>query len=288
MIRISNHYISAEFSTIGAQLTRLSDGTHEYLWSGNPDFWRFQAPSLFPIVGRLKNDQYTFNGNTYKMHQHGFARESEFKLIKLDEQQVTFGLADNAQTTQNYPFKFKLTVTYTLNKETIMVNYQVMNPGSDELLFSIGAHPAFNMPLDNRSDFDRVKLQVSQATKFERIKLVGPYSDIKHPEQIDLTNPLTIKRSLFDNDAIILNLHRQPVKMRLINTGGHGVEIKLTNAPYVGVWSPFPKNAPFICIEPWWGIADSVDSTGNFSQKMGINRLSSHEQFDAGYSIKLI
>lgn len=291
MIELTNQRVQARFETLGAQLTGLLDRQtgKEVLWSGDPQYWRFQAPILFPIVGRLVNDQYTYQGQTYPMHQHGFARESKFKLVSQTETTVTFELTQAPATqTAQYPFKFVFRVRYQLENDGVRISYQVSNPATEPLLFSAGAHPAFNMALNSQREFDDVQLTVTPAQSYSRIKLAGPYSDLVHPANIDLQQPLPIQRQLFEHDALILALKGADTTVKLTDRSHHGIALRVTGAPYVGVWSPYPKQAPFICIEPWWGIADTTQADGQLQHKAGINQLAGGQSMQMGYQLQLI
>lgn len=288
MITISSQRFSAVFDRMGAQLVSLTDNQtqHEYLWEGNPEFWRFHAPILFPFVGRLRDDQYHYQGQKFDMHQHGFARESEFEVLIQEPNEVEFQLTDTPATRANYPFKFHLNVKYLIDEQGLSVKYQVVNPGEKPLLFSIGAHPAFNIRLDSSREFDHAKLAVAPGQSYSTVPLVGPYSDIDHPKQIDLTKSLALDRSMFEHDAIILALANRSVQLRLSDQTGRGVELALSDAPYVGIWSPYPKQAPFICIEPWWGIADRIGTDGLLDHKTGIKSLNPGQTSEMAYQIK--
>ena len=287
MIELNNEKLHVEFSETGAQLIRLQDQKNgrDYLWSGDPTYWRFSAPILFPIVGRLKNDQYEHQGQTYTMHQHGFARESEFKVVEKNRTQIMFELTSAMHQFDNYPFEFILRVTYQLKADELTISYQITNPGEDELFFSIGAHPAFNVSLDENRELDHVRLSVTPQQIYDQVKLIGPYSDIQHPQKLDLTQPLELKREMFDNDALILDLQGQAIELTLNSQDNHGVKVFLDDAPYVGVWSPYPKKAPFVCIEPWWGIADQINASGRLNEKAAINQLASHASQQMQYRI---
>lgn len=288
MVRITSNKFSATFTTLGAQMTslRANADQHEYLWQGNPDFWGRQAPVLFPFVGRLKDDQYEFEGKMYHQTQHGFARDMEFQLVQQNDNRVTFILESNEDTKQNYPFDFELQITYAIDDQGLTVEYVVTNLGKTEMLYSIGAHPGFNVPFVDGEAFEQTKVAVNPNFVYRQIPLIGPYHDMSKERALDMTKSLSVDRKTFKNDAIIFDLQGAPVDVSLISKNGdHGITVRLSDTPYVGVWSPYPKNAPFMCIEPWWGIADSVDSDQQLTHKTGIRRLAAQTDKSMGYKI---
>ncbi|WP_461239513.1 aldose 1-epimerase family protein [Paucilactobacillus sp. N302-9] len=284
MITIDNEQLTAEFTTLGAQLTSLKKKTDsfEYIWQGDPVFWKYQAPVLFPFVGRLKDDQYQYQDKTYSQTQHGFARQSEFQVVSQSQNKVQFELRADETTKEVYPFDFLLTITYSLDGNRLLVSYTVKNMDNTELLYALGAHPGFNISIQHGAVLD-----VQPAQEYEQIPLVGPYNDIEHLKTINLTKPLSLERTLFKNDAIILNLKMQSTKLSLKDNQNHLVSVNLTQTPFVGVWTPFDKEAPFVCLEPWWGIADSVTSNYQLTQKTAINHLAVHQSQQMGFEIEI-
>lgn len=150
MITLKNQYLTVTINEFGAELTSVqeNDADHiEYIWQADPNYWKRHAPVLFPIVGRLKDNQYQYNNQTYEMTQHGFARDNFFEVKNQDESSVDLELTDSPETLKKYPFKFRLVISYKLTGHALKVSLSVFNPNTDELLFSIGAHPGFNVPL---------------------------------------------------------------------------------------------------------------------------------------------
>lgn len=289
MIKLENEKLKVEIAELGAQLHSIKRQGNdlEYLWQGDPASWGRQAPILFPFVGRLKNDQYEFNGTVYHQTQHGFARDKEFSVAKQSKSAVTLELKDSEETQAVFPFAFDLQVSYELIDDTLQIQYAVNNPGDSSLIYAIGAHPGFNMPLKKGSSFNQVELSTSPAERYGRIILAGPYSDLVYPTSIDMSNPLKLDHELFRNDAVIFKTSEANVDFNLTDTSnGHGVQVQTERTEYVGVWSPYPTEADFVCIEPWWGIADTLESDGKLLHKRGMHRLSSHDTDHYQFSIK--
>lgn len=291
MIELKNEALHVKINEHGAELSsvRAVDDQIEYLWQADPKFWGRHAPILFPIVGRLKNDQYRLGKQTYQMTQHGFARDMDFRVVEHEADHVTLQLDANSETKAQYPFDFNLQVTFTLDGHTLSVHDVVRNPSVDVTLpFSIGGHPAFNVPLlPDQGDFDDYTVTVAPKKAYPQIPLAGPYSDVQHEKTLNLTTPMQLDHDLFDRDALILDLdHVETTLLLSTQLNDHGVALTVENAPYVGIWSPYPKRAPFVCLEPWWGIADNVDSDGDFLNKMGIHQLAPQQSFHASYQIR--
>lgn len=290
MITLTNDQLTVQVDELGAQLHSIKrhDDSREYLWQGDPASWGRQAPILFPFVGRLKDDQYVFGGHTYHQTQHGFARDRRFAVVSQDADRVTFEQHDDDRTRQAFPFAFSLQVTMTLVGDQVRINYTVKNPSNQQsLIYAIGAHPGFNMPLTAGSDFDQVQLSVQPAEEYSRIILRGPYNDSNHPTCIDMHQPLTINHETFKNDAVIFKTAGSDFAATLTDPAGqHGVTVTTQGTQYVGVWSAYPAQANFVCVEPWWGIADNLNADGQLLHKQDMHRLAPGQQAQYQFSIR--
>lgn len=290
MISLHSNDLTVKINEKGAELTSVNDAAEkiEYIWQADPMYWGRHAPILFPIVGRLQDNQYTLDGETYHLDQHGFARDYTFKVLEHDDDHAVFQLLTDDEMKTKYPFEFDLQVTFTLTGHTMDVSYHVLNLDDRVMPFSIGGHPGFNVPLNPyEGGFEDYAITVAPRRSYAQIPLVGPYNDADHEKTLNLTTPLKLDHDLFDQDALILDLDHVETTVMLSSTvNDHGVALTVENAPYVGIWSPYPKRAPFVAIEPWWGIADSVNATGDFRQKMGIQTIQPNAEFTADYQIR--
>ncbi|AYM03254.1 aldose 1-epimerase family protein [Levilactobacillus yiduensis] len=288
MLTLKNDYLTVQINSLGAELSSVKDNDSgmEYMWQANKAYWGRHAPLLFPIVGRLQDNQYRLNGTTYHMTQHGFARDREFTVLDQTATSVTLQLTADDQTKALFPSDFVLTVHYALEDHQLQFAATVDNPAETPLTFSFGAHPGFNVPLgDPTADFSDYQVTVSPKKVYQRVPLVGPYSDTQHSVPMDLTQPMVLDHDLFDHDAKVLTLDNQETTLMLSSgVNDHGVALTLS-APYVGIWSPYPKQAPFVCFEPWWGLADDVEATGDLETKVAIHQLAAHDSFQASYQI---
>lgn len=286
---IENSQLKAEIAEYGAELVSLK-AKHsgiEYIWQGNPEFWGRHAPVLFPFVGRLKNDQYMYQGRTYSMGQHGFARDMEFNVIEHGPETASFSLRSTDKTKENYPFDFELVLTYELIDSRLVVHYQVENTGAEEMLFSIGGHPAFNIPLEKDTRFEDYSVVFAPEATRVHLPLKGPYIDMQNKTREKNNARVPLTRELFKNDALVFETKGKNEYTLESEKSAHSVTLSYDNMPYVGIWSPYPKEAPFVCIEPWCGIADTTDSDGHLVRKQGINQLATGQIFQTEYAIKV-
>ena len=288
-VTIENEKVTAIIAEDGAELISLKDRKTglEYIWQADPAFWGRHAPVLFPFVGRLKDDRYSYQNQTFPMGQHGFARDQVFEVIEQGEQSVSLLLKSSSKTKEIYPFDFELVLTYELTDAEITVGYQVINTGNEEMLFSIGGHPAFNVPLEEQLSFTDYYFSIEPKKDRVQIPLAGPYADLEHKTLGQTISDFDLKRELFINDALI---YETPGENKIIiksDKSEHSLTLKYDDIPYVGIWSPYQVEAPFVCIEPWWGIADSVSSDGQLEHKYAINRLLPEEVFKTTYTIEV-
>lgn len=284
---IETDYLQATIDSYGAELQSLYSKEHkiEYLWQGDPEFWGRRAPVLFPFVGSLKDHQYTHQGQTYQLGQHGFARDMEFSLVEKKPDEVTFVLKSNEETKRIYPFDFQLFISYQLGGDGLTTAYRVVNESEAEMYFSIGGHPAFNVPLEEDLSFEDYYLKTSPMKSRIQIPLVGPLIDIDNRTLGQTNATIAFTRDLFENDALIYETIGLNAFTIASDKSPHQLTLSFNNLPFVGIWSPYGKEAPFVCIEPWSGIADSVDASGELSEKFGIQKLGIKEEFSSKYAI---
>lgn len=288
MLYLENELLKVAVATKGAELQSIvrKDTGIEYMWSGNPQYWGKKSPVLFPIVGTLKKNQYLYNMHTYTLGRHGFARDMEFSLTEQTASSATFSLASNEQTLQVYPFHFTFSITYQLQSDTVAVTYDVRNEGKENMLFSVGAHPAFAVPLVTGSSFEDYYLQFEHTEQAGKWPLSADGLIENAPEPfLDNTNTLPLNKPLFYGDALVFK-QIQSSKISLLNkVNQHGLHFQMEGFPFLGIWSA--KDADFVCIEPWCGIADGVYATGNLFEKEGINNLSPGTSFSRTWSVSL-
>ena len=285
---IQNSILKVVISSKGAEIQSVKDrhNGYEYMWQADPNVWDRHAPILFPIVGRLKNDEYTYKGKTYHLGQHGFARDQEFEVEHQTNESITFLLKDNAETRAVYPFKFELRVNYNLLNNLLEENFSVINKSDSEMIFGIGGQPGFNVPVDENTKKEDFYFSTKPSIARVKIPLKGSYLDWANRSLASTDSLISLSDELFKNDALIFQLkgHSNKISLRTDNSPFH-VNVWTRDAPYVGIWSQYPKTANYVCIEPWWGIADRNDADGKLEDKLGMNHLKAGEQFQAGFSM---
>lgn len=284
-MNINNESISIGVNTKGAELRSLKSlkKGKEYLWQADSNVWGRHAPILFPIVGTLKDNEYIYDGEIYSMSRHGFARDNEFDLVEKNEKYIKLVLKENKETLKMYPFKFELYVSYELIDNKVIVNYEVNNTGDRDMYFSIGGHPAFNCDLESGKAY----LEFCQGEELES-KVI----DIKNGLISDKTEKIESKdakmmlnNELFSNDALIFEGMKKQVISIKNQDNDDSVKVSFDGFKYVGVWS---KPAQFVCIEPWFGIADYHDANKKIEDKVGIMKLKEGEMFTCNYSIEVL
>ncbi|HIU01964.1 MAG TPA: aldose 1-epimerase family protein [Candidatus Onthocola gallistercoris] len=291
-IRLENDVLEVGIFLKGAELCsirRKSDGT-EYLWNGDPEYWRFRAPILFPFVGGLKDKKYRVDGVEYPMNQHGFARDRAFEVMENTGEEIWLGQEDDEETRKMYPFRYRLELGYRLEGSTLKVMWRVKNPDTKPLYFSIGGHPGFMCPIrkgEKQSDYSLVLrdgqgrlLSSFTNSVFGKIGLV---TDQKKEYVLD-HGRLPIDEHLFDGDALILE-HDQVQSISIADPAGKEyLEVRFP-MPLVGIWSVPGKQAPFVCIEPWYGRCDKEGFEGELKDREWGNVLAPGAGFEASYDI---
>ena len=288
MPSISNDTISINVASRGAELQSLYHKQHqlEYMWSGDPNYWGKHSPVLFPIVGELKNKAYIYKGKQYNLSRHGFAREMEFEVSEQNKNSITFSLRANAETAEKYPFQFVFSVMYTLIQNSLQISFLVENTGDETMFFSVGAHPAFKVPLIAGTSYEDYQLVFTEKETVGRWP-ISPDGLIETETTPLLQDQsiLPLKKELFAADAIVLkDLRSKSVAITSAKTL-HGVRVTFNDFPFLGIWET--KGGDFVCIEPWCGIADSVNASGDLEDKEGINLLAPSAHFEVSYTIEL-
>ena len=280
IITLSNTKISASINTIGAELSRLEKNNKNYIWTVDEAFWNKTSPILFPIVGRLKNDSYSINGKSYELPRHGFARNFDFKIENQTENSVIFSLESNAETLQQFPFEFELKMEYRLTENGLEITYLVSNKSNEVMPFSIGAHPAF--VIDNA--FDNYNLVFNQSEKMISHQLENEQFDGSVREIEAKNGKINLDYSLFEKDALVFKKLKS-TNITLQKNNEFVLKMSFEGFPYLGIWTK--PNAPYLCIEPWCGLADNINHNGNIEEKEGIILLKSKEIFERKITIEL-
>ncbi len=284
---ITNGILSAEIRHRGAELGSLRHEQHqlEYIWQADPTYWAKSSPVLFPVVGQLKGNTYHYDDKSYSLPRHGFARELDFELETLSADRAVFRLTDSNETRSKYPFTFTLRIGYTLKGDSLVVNYSVTNPSKGVLLFSLGAHPAFNVPLVAGTKYDDHYLLFSEEERSVRWNIT-PEGTIGDPGEQLLAGDkeLGLTKALFDHDAVVFkDLKSKCISLRS-RTHERGLDFSFLGFPCFGIWAA--PGADFVCLEPWAGIADSNDHDQQFAHKEGIIELQPNAEWNAQWAVR--
>ncbi len=273
---LENDILKIAVSSHGAELSSIFNKKEnkEMLWQGDSQFWGRKSPVLFPVVGKYKNGKTTYEGKEYQSGQHGFARDSEFTLIEKTENKLSFELLSNEETLKQYPFRFRLVCSFELNNDRIIVGWNVENIDDKKIYFSIGAHPAFYCEKSKT-----VLSMNGENLKYNLINSDGLYT----PQKYDIENSFVLHDNVFDNDALIIE-NSDVNEVSLINNDKKYMTVKF-DAPLFGIWSPTKKNAPFVCIEPWYGRCDAEDFEGDITEREWGNSLEVGETWYKEYEI---
>lgn len=284
MIKLHNDYLKVEISAHGAEMQKLfsKETGIDYLWSGDKQYWGKFSPILFPIVGSLVDEEYVYNNETYKLSRHGFARDLDFEIEAQNNTSAVFTLRDTPDTLKIYPFKFELKVKYELIERKLVVSYQVINKDAKEIYFSIGAHPAFAVPNTNYEDY---YLAFNEDEKLENW-LLDEKGLLTADEQTILLggHKLALKHELFYKDALVLKTLQSNCISLLNQVNEHGLHFHFEHFPFFGIWSA--KDAPFVCLEPWCGVADHSDHNKILTEKEGIEKLAVGASFERFWEVE--
>jgi galactose mutarotase-like enzyme len=293
-LRIAVSNKGAELQSIFCKKTNT-----EHLWQGGPGWWGGRAPVLFPVVCALKDGAFTHEGKRYELIKHGFVRNASFHDRHTPDKLI-FEYIDSPETRAVYPFGFIFTVEFSLRDNQLIIDNRVVNQGKDDMYFSVGAHEAFNCPITDEISFEDYYLEFDTPEKPDNSLInmqSGLLSGETHPVPLQNDRILPLKHCLFDNDALIfkdIKSRKVSLKSRKSNT-----VIEVTyDAPHLGIWQMHRKHgkppsgsnqpgAPYICIEPWWGLPDYDHSSGILAEKDGIVKLGAGKEFVFNHTITL-
>ena len=281
---LNSESLSVLINSFGAEIKSITNKHGlEFIWQADKSVWARRAPVLFPIVGKLKEDKFIFNNDVYQLPQHGFARDMEFDLISENMNSCVFKLASNNETRKKFPFDFIFLIKYELTGNILNISYSIKNPSKELIYFSIGAHPGFNCPLLPGETFEDYYLEFEKnnytLTELSDGLLTNTTKTLK------LTNnKLFISASLFNNDALIFENNQINSVSLCSKKSSHKITLNCKDWPFFGIWSK-KNNAPFICLEPWFGIADTVNSNQQLISKKGIISLQGASEFNCSYSL---
>lgn len=286
---IENDVLKIEVNSLGAELSSIKtkkDGL-EYLWQGDPSVWGRKSPILFPIVGKLKDNEYYIENEKYELGQHGFARDMEFQVEQQDKQILEYKLKYNEESLKKYPYKFLLTIIYELKENNLNIGYKVENLDSTDVYFSIGAHPGFNLPIINEEKLEDYYLEFDMLETVDSYQLNTENSvSLESIPFLDNEKVIHMTKDIFNKGAIILLDVKSDSLSLKSQKNSREICVKYDGFPYLGIWGQ-PDNSPFVCIEPWYGVADFEDTDKQYKTKRGIQKLEVSKEFNANYFITI-
>ena len=295
IISISNGSLTASIDTMGAQLMSLRKGESEYLWQGDSNWWPRRAPVLFPIVGVLKDSKAESAEGTISLARHGLARLNQFEVVEQSPSSVTLQLKSTEETRKSYPYDFELKLIFSVAGDTLTQTYEVTNPANVVLPFTLGAHPAFNIPIPGveAASLDQYHLLFTRSwTSFGPSITDEGLCDYTTPQRLIVnSDTLPLSWELIDREKTI-TLEDVPDRRITLATStethseAHGIQMDFEGFDYLGIWSAAP-GCPFVALEPWCDIADTVDCDGIFEHKPGIMCLEPEQSITKTLSVKV-
>ena len=295
IISISSNSLTASIDTMGAQLMSLRKGESEYLWQGDSNWWPRRAPILFPIVGVLKDGKAESAEGTISLARHGLARLNQFEVVEQSASSVTLQLKSTEETRKAYPYDFELRLIFSVSDDTLTQTYEVTNRGNVVLPFTLGAHPAFNIPVPGveAASLDQYSLLFTRSwTSFGPSITDEGLCDYATPQKLIVdSDTLPLSWELIDREKTITFEDVPDRRITLTanaetSSETHGIQMDFEGFDYLGIWSAAP-GCPFVALEPWCGIADTVDTDGVFEHKPGIICLDSEQSIVKTLSIKV-
>ncbi|NQD69280.1 aldose 1-epimerase family protein [Sphingobacterium shayense] len=283
---IENDYLKVQINEIGAELRSIwcKKKCREYLWQRNAKYWAKSSPVLFPFVGELNGGKFHYNGRTYYVPKHGFARDRLFQVCKHDASSVYLMLESGEETFAMYPFHFEFTISYTLQGRSLLCQYEVVNKGAEPMYFSVGAHPAFALEITNDQCYSDYFLSFPDDHSLKRYFLENNLLT-RHYNIVPLDeNKLVLDDDMFNQDAWVLKGLNSSQVMLQNQNGNYRIALNFNSFEYFGLWAP--PGAPFICLEPWSGVNDSVSHRGHIEQKEGIVELRGMTHWKRNWSIQ--
>ncbi len=284
---LKNEELAVTFSDRGAEIISVKRGACEYIWQGDPTYWAGQTPIMFPICGRLWGGSYTYEGKSYELGCHGFARKMDFRMADISDDSITFSLEANAETRAVYPFEFTLTVTYLLQGSCLFSEMTVQNNSETVTMpATLGAHPGFNVPLEGEGAFSDYYLEFGERCSPDEIGMTDTCFLTGRRRAFPLTDGkrLPLRHSLFGIDAVFLARVANRVTLKS-ETTERSVTLTYPDMPYLGIWHAPRTEAPYVCIEPWCGLPTYDGETADFSDRPDMFRLPPESEKTVVYSI---
>lgn len=282
MINLKNEFLSVDISEMGAELKSIRYLGVEYLWEGRGEVWAGSAPIMFPICGGLRDDKYTYKGKEYTLPKHGYAKTSLFEVESYNDVSVTFLHKSSKETLKNYPFEYELRVSYALDAKSLKSSYEVKNLTSGDMYFSLGSHEGYYTP-EGIEDYDVIFPEEETLSAYV---LYGNLLSSQRLPIIKESKVLPLYDKYFTIDALVFkDLKSRTATLRNRKTG-RALQVDFPNADYFLLWHK--PASPYICLEPWAGVQQPVDSSYDITEKEGIIKLGAGEEYSFAHSITIL
>ena len=297
VIELKSDQLQVQFQTFGGALSSIKDKDGvEYLWQGDPTYWSGQAPVLFPICGSVRNDTVVYENKDGsheigKIPRHGLVRKKEFDLVDQTDNSVTFAIEDTEEMYENYPYHFRLEITYIVTGKTIRTEYKIYNKESEKSMpYFIGGHPGFNCPLLADEVYEDYYLEFEEP---ETCSVPKPFPktgmlDFKDRSSwLDNQKELGLNYDLFSYDAVTLDeLESRKVALRS-RKHDKGLRLHFEEFPNLIIWSTLNKG-PFIALEPWSGLSTSLEEGDRLEEKKDVRILKPGQVDHIGFDIEIL
>ena len=286
-VMLKNEQLSVEIESFGAELKSVKsrEDNREYMWCADEKYWKRTSPVLFPLVGSLKGHSYEYDGEIFPMSQHGFARDKEFTMIFRNEDKAVFQLKSDADTLKAYPFDFTLEIGYELSGNSLTVMWKVINEEEEkEMYFSIGAHPAFNCPMYGEESMTGYGMKLNAKSDVLYSRINGDGLMLNSKSELKLHDGLAVFTEDFFDEGVYIIEDYQASEVSLVDTEGKPYVTVSFDAPLFGIWTP-GGDAPFVCIEPWYGRCDRESFAGELKEREWGQKLPPNEVFEKNYKI---
>lgn len=286
---LKNSLMEIKVESLGAELTGMKDlkTGKEYIWQKDPKFWAKSSPILFPFVGALKDNRYFYEGKEYNLtSKHGFARDYEFQVSDQGDDYLEFLFASSDETKKVYPFDFKLYIKYIIKDKKLRIEYKIENLGEKEMYFSLGAHPAFNIPVENGIGISDYYLEFEKEETGEVKTFNGTLISSQKKIKAFEGKIINLDINTFENDALIIENPNSDTVYLKNRKNSRGIKFVYEGFKYIAFWNK--PGAEYVCLEPWNGISDFDNASGNLKEKAGIEKLEKAEVYYRALDITIL
>lgn len=283
---LENNTLRVEIESLGAEIRSVKKDGIEYIWQRDPEYWKSSATVVFPVCGRMLDGKYTYEGKEYEIIIHGIVKLMEFTVTTPAPDTLVMTVSSNEETKKSYPFDFRFTVTYRLDGDTVRATVDMENTGDRVMPATFGAHPGFNVPFGTDGAFTDYLLDFGAETSPDRMMYSARclYTGKKQAFPLVAGKTLPLTHDLFDDDAIFLANMGECVSLRS-EKSAHSVTLHFPGFTYLGIWHKPMTEAPYVCIEPFYGTPGSDDKIDDIMEKNDMFHIQPQSRKTVAYSI---